>query len=173
MLQLFKVVRDQITKVYKAELRRKDQIKSAIVAYCIFHKVVKEKDEGYKDVYIYPHLRGEMRPILSENDIDEHIDLSAHEIDLKIEEFMKSGSGWNLVRIEMLTIETYTYRRAVGGSYIPTPVKLASKKCTINPDNSNIIDPVTGKASDNCLQGVLACYFAHKNGKRVHLERIF
>ncbi|CAG8798860.1 22830_t:CDS:2, partial [Cetraspora pellucida] len=102
--------------------------------------------------------------ILTEEDINEHINLSISEIDNKIDSFMKSGSGWNLVRIEILTIEAYIYQRAFGRSYISTPKKLANTKCTINPNNSKIINPVTG---------ALACYYAHKDGYTEHLERIF
>ena len=45
-----------------------------------------------------------MRAILSENDIDEHITLSAGEIDAKIEAFLSNGSGWTLIQIEMIYI---------------------------------------------------------------------
>ncbi|CAG8686806.1 5053_t:CDS:2, partial [Ambispora leptoticha] len=152
MPQLIANAREQITRVLKAELCKKDQIKTALIAQYIYHgQVSKGKEE----------------------DINEHIDKSILEIDEKIDSFMKSGSGWNLVRIETLTIEAYTLRRAVGGSYISTLKKLANTKCTINPDNSKIIDPVTGIPSDNCLQGALACYFANKDGHTEHLERIF
>ena len=71
----------------------------------------------------------------------------------------------------MILIESYTLRRAHGGSYIPTSKKLANKKCTINPDNSDIIDPDTGNPTDNCLWGALGCYFAYQDGKTDHLGR--
>ena len=49
MPQLMAVARNQISKVIKAELRRKDQIKSAIVAHCIyFGKIKKGKDTAAK-----------------------------------------------------------------------------------------------------------------------------
>jgi hypothetical protein len=71
----------------------------------------------------------------------------------------------------MVFIEAYTLHRTTGGSYIPTPKKLANTKYTINPDNSNIIDPSTGKPTDNCLKGALGCYFADKKGITDHLGR--
>jgi len=111
-----------------------------------------------------------MPVILTEEDINEHINLSISEIDNAIDSFMQEGSGMNLVRIEMLTIEAYTYQRTTGGSYISTPKKLANIKYTINPDNSKIINPDTGMPSDNCLQDALACYFAYKDGHTEHLE---
>src|SRR5438552_11565317 len=101
-------------------------------------KIEKNTKLPFYDQMYHP---GKMRAILSEQDIDEHITLSAGEIDAKIEAFLNNGSGWTLIRIEMIYIEVYTFRRAVGGSYKPTPKSLANTKCTINPDNSNIIDP--------------------------------
>src|SRR5271168_4448646 len=88
--------------------------------------------------YIQRYHPGKMRAILLENDIDEHITLSAGEIDAKIEAFLSNGSGWTLIRIEMIYINVYTFRRTVGGSYKPTPKRLANTKCTINPDNSKL-----------------------------------
>ena len=74
----------------------------------------------------------------------------------------------------MILIESYTFRYALGGSYIPTPKKLTNKKYTINPDNSDIIDPATGKPTDNCLWEALGCYFAYQDGKTDHLgKRIY
>ena len=45
----------------------------------------------------------------------------------------------------MIFIDVYAYRRTVGGSYKPTPKRLANTKCTINLDNSKLGD-------DKCLQ---------------------
>src|SRR5205085_2134602 len=102
-------------------------------------------------VYEQKYHNGNMRAILSENDIDEHITLSGGEIDTKIEAFLNNGSGWTLIRIEMMFIEAYTLRRAEGGSYKRTPKNLANKKCTINPDNSKTKD-------DLCLKYAHGAY---------------
>ncbi|GBC14092.2 hypothetical protein GLOIN_2v1820840 [Rhizophagus irregularis DAOM 181602=DAOM 197198] len=123
----------------------------------------------YKQVY----HRGVIRVLLLKNDIDDHLTKSAVDITDKIVKFMKGGSGWKIVSIDILTIETYTYRRAEGGSYILTPKALANKKCTINPDNKDLIDPDTGLPSEKCLQGALGAYFAYKDGHTQKLERIF
>ena len=53
---------------------------------------------------------------------------------------MKLGLDWNLVRIEILTIEAYTFYRAINELFISTPKKLANTKCTINPNNSQTGD---------------------------------
>src|SRR6185312_12974639 len=166
MPQLIASAREQITNVLKAELRRKDQIKSALVVYCNYMKMEeKDKDKLASPFYQQEYHRGEMRAILSENDIDEHITLSGGEIDAKIEKFLKKGSGWTLIRIEMMFIEVYAYRRATGGSYKPTPKNLANKKCTVNPDNSKTKD-------DLCLKYALSAYFANDDGITKNLQRL-
>ncbi|PKK56532.1 hypothetical protein RhiirC2_721805 [Rhizophagus irregularis] len=115
-----------------------------------------------------------MRPILLEGDIDEHITLTVGEIDKKVEDALLKGSGYTLERIEEISIEVYTYRRATGGSYISIPKKLANTKCTINLDNQGLIDSETNALSEKCLQGALGCYFAHQDKPNTdHLERIF
>ena len=78
---------------------------------------------------------------------------------------LRRGSNWRLVRIEKLCIEAYILRRTTGGSYIPTPKKLANTKCTINPDNSQIED-------DMCLKYALGAYFASNRGETKNLQRL-
>jgi len=165
--------RQKIKEVFQTELHRKEQIKSAIVVKCLYSCTRKESDGStYKDYMINYH-RGGMRPILLEGDIDEHITLTVGEIDNQVEEALLRGSGYTLERILTIFIEVYTYRRALGGSHIETPKKLANTKCTINPDNKGLVDPKTNKLSEKCLQGAIGCYFAHQDGKTKHLERIF
>ncbi|CAG8468425.1 2010_t:CDS:10 [Cetraspora pellucida] len=174
MPQLIANAREQITRVLKAKLCKKDQIKTALIAQCIYSRhVSKGKDKLKSSLTIIAYHRSLMCVILTEKDINEHINLSISKIDNAIDTFMQKGSGMNLIRIEMLTIEAYIYQRAFGGLYISTPKKLANTKYTINPDNSEIINPVTNMLSDNCLQGALACYFANKDGYTEHLERIY
>src|SRR5271169_1065665 len=122
----------------------------------------KEKCKPKFPFYNQKYHSGKMRAILSENNIDEHITLTAGEIDTKIEEFLCNGSGWTLIRIEMIYINVYTFRRAVGGSYKPTTKNLANTKCTINPDNSQIKD-------DKCLKYALGIYFASNRDEKTHL----
>jgi hypothetical protein len=104
-----------------------------------------------------------MHIILTKNDIDEHITLSAGEIDTKIKEFLKEGSGMILIRIEMLYLEVYILKQAEGDSYKSTSKNLANMKVTINPDNFKTGD-------DNCLEHVFSCYFANYEGITKNLQ---
>ncbi|UZO15801.1 uncharacterized protein OCT59_007216 [Rhizophagus irregularis] len=157
--------RQKITEILESELEEKGQIKSAITILATYT----DNSGTNKQVY----HRGVMRVFLLKNDIDDHLTKSAVDITDKIVKFMKGGSGWKIVSIDILTIETYTYCRAEGGSYILTPKALANKKCTINPDNKDLLDPDTGLLSEKCLQGALGAYFAYKDGHTQKLERIF
>jgi hypothetical protein len=176
MPQLMADARGKISDVIKLELQRKDQIKSAIVVFCSYIRQTsgdRKKGINPETHYMQKHHRGTIRPILSEQYIDEHLDLSVGEIDIKIEGMLEGGSGWKLIRIEMVFIEAYTLHRATGGSFIPTPKKLANTKCTINPDNHVLIDPETNRPSEKCLQGALDAYFAYQDGHTENLNRIF
>ncbi|KAF0559378.1 gastrula zinc finger protein xlcgf46.1 [Gigaspora margarita] len=171
--------RSAITDILKKELRKKDQIKLALVINATYikyeYKGIGDMADikNYNTSYHYPYHRSNMHVLLSENDIDQHLIQSVGEIDEKIEAYMKEGSGKILLRLEMILIETYTLHRSNGGSYIPTPKKLANTKCTINPDNQELIDPETNTLSEKCLQGALGVYFAYQDGNTKHPERIF
>ncbi|GBB97514.1 hypothetical protein RclHR1_00030071 [Rhizophagus clarus] len=177
MPQLMASAHNAITRVLQEELHKKDQIKTALVVHATYAKYTYKgsgdilDQENYKISYHHPYHRSLMREILSEKYIDEHITFSGGEINKKIESYLKEESGKILLRIEMILIESYTLCRSYGGSYIPTSRKLANTKCTINPDNSDIIDPATGKPTDNCLWGAIGCYFAYQDGKADYLGR--
>ncbi|GBC08877.1 hypothetical protein RclHR1_08450005 [Rhizophagus clarus] len=167
------LIRLKIKEVFQAELCKKDQIKSAIVALCRYSITKRKPDDTSELAEVEKYHRGNMRPILLEEDIEEHITKTIGEIDVQIEETLKKGSGYILKRIFEIYIETYTLRRVLGGSYIPTPKKLANTKSTINPDNQGLINPEMNRTSERCLQGALGAYFAHQDGHTDHLERIF
>ena len=173
MPQLMGLAQQKIKEVLQTELHRKDQIKSVIVVLCRYSIVTISKDGTVSKTTVDLHHRGKIRPILSKEEIDEHITKSAVEIDKHVENKLDSGSGYCLERILKIFIEAYPYRQATGGSFKPTPKKLANTKCTINPDNKGLNDPETNKPSEKCLQGALGVYFAYQDGHTEHLERIF
>src|SRR5437667_7098838 len=122
MPQLIASARNQITDVLKEELHRRDQIKSAIVikATYVRYKYIRgdvTNINNYEKTYYHPYHRGEQHILLSENDIDDHITNSTGEIDEKIEKYLKEESGKILLQLEMVLIESYTLRRATGGSH--------------------------------------------------------
>ncbi|RIA90972.1 hypothetical protein C1645_822638 [Glomus cerebriforme] len=110
-------------------LYRKDQIKSVIVVKCLYSYDEKTGKNSSKTKYVEKYHRGGMQPIFSEGEIDKHITITAKEIDK----------------------QAYTYHRATGGSFKPTPKRLTNIKCTINPDNQDLIDPKTNKLSEEYI----------------------
>ncbi|GES91554.1 hypothetical protein GLOIN_2v1480811 [Rhizophagus clarus] len=99
MPQLIAEARGAITDVLKEELRKRDQIKSALVIYATYVSYT-YKGEGdiedranYTAKYHHPYHRSNQREILSEEYIDEHITLSGVEIDKRIEKYLKEESG--------------------------------------------------------------------------------
>ncbi|GBB96236.1 hypothetical protein RclHR1_27070004 [Rhizophagus clarus] len=141
----------------------------------ILYTIAKRKPDDTSELTeVEKYHRGDMRPILLKEDIEEHITKTIGEIDVQIEGILKKGSGYILELILEIFIEIYTLRRALGGSFNPTPPKLANSKCTINPDNQGLIDPEINKPSEKCLQGALGAYFAYLDGHTDHLGwRIF
>ncbi|RGB42179.1 hypothetical protein C1646_751374 [Rhizophagus diaphanus] len=105
--QLISAFRPKIKEVLQIELHRKDQIKSAIVVKCLYLLDKKDKEDFANKVYKVKYHRGEMRAILLEGDIDEHITLTVGEIDKKVEEALLKGSGYTLERIEEISIEVH------------------------------------------------------------------
>ncbi|GES88881.1 hypothetical protein GLOIN_2v1481003 [Rhizophagus clarus] len=112
--QLISASQPKIKEVLQTELHKKDQIKSAIVVKCLYLLTKKDKEEREDSddfankVYKVKYHRGEMRPILLEEDIDEYITLTVGEIDKQVEEALLKGSGYTLERIEEISIEAYT-----------------------------------------------------------------
>ena len=110
MPQLMGLAQQKIKEVIQTELHRKDQIKSAIVVSCRYSIVVNNGDGTASETIVDLNHRGKMRPILSEEEIDEHITKSAGKIDKYVENTLDSGSGYCLERILKIFIEAYSYR---------------------------------------------------------------
>ena len=53
----------------------------------------------------------------------------------KIDKWLREGSGWIMNKIGGMYCNIARYSPQLGGSYIPTPPKLAVKKAIINIKN--------------------------------------
>ena len=73
----------------------------------------------------------------------------------KIEPFTSRGSGWNVSKIQNLSLCIGSFRPAAGSSFIPTPTEIQKKKAIINIRNHN---------SNDCFQySVLAAVHPASN----------
>ncbi|CAG8570572.1 13122_t:CDS:2, partial [Cetraspora pellucida] len=61
----------------------------------------------------------------------------------------------------------------VASAYKQITDKLANTRCTINSDNSDIIDQTTGKPTDNCIKDALEYYFADKTDREDELRYLY
>ncbi|GES76187.1 hypothetical protein GLOIN_2v1481003 [Rhizophagus clarus] len=124
--QIIGLIWHKITEVLQIELQRKDQIKSAIVALCMYSYIKKSPDGSQTLTITEKHHRGEMRVILSEGDINKHITKSVDEIDKHIEETLQSGSD----------LRQYLDTVKLDGILIPTPIypRIFDKIEEMNPD---------------------------------------
>ncbi|GET03832.1 hypothetical protein GLOIN_2v1481003 [Rhizophagus clarus] len=104
--QLISASRQKIKEVYQTELHRKEQIKTAIAVKCSYSCSRREIDGSTYTDYMYLYHRSGMRTILSEGDIDEHITRSVGELDAQVEEALLRGSGYTLIGILTIYIET-------------------------------------------------------------------
>ncbi|GES99862.1 hypothetical protein GLOIN_2v1480811 [Rhizophagus clarus] len=118
MPQLIEASREAITGVLQEELRRKDQIKTALVVNATYVNY-KYKGKGdltdkanYETKELNTYHRGKMGVLLSEKDIDEHLAKTVSHIDKKISDQLILESGFILRYINYISIEIYPFCRA-------------------------------------------------------------
>ena len=77
MPQIISNLHEAMNRVYERELQKHDQIKSAITVYCTFRKIEEKDDKRIVEDFIHPYMHGDMHVILSEDDIENHINSSS------------------------------------------------------------------------------------------------
>ncbi|GBB97709.1 hypothetical protein RclHR1_30460001 [Rhizophagus clarus] len=152
MSQLIGLIHPKIKEVLQTELHKKDQIKSAIVALCLYSIIKRKPDDTSEPIEVEKYHKGDMRAIFLEEDIEEYITRTIGEIDVQIEKTLKKGSDYILEQILEISIEAYPLHRALRGFYIlllrnivkldgipmPTPIcsRIFDKIEEMNPDIS-------------------------------------
>lgn len=84
-----------------------------------------------------PHFRGKCQTSLKVEDIDEGLKESFKKMSTSFADYQNKGSNWTVDEVNDLTINMARYRPLRGSSYIPLPIKLASKKAIINVKNKD------------------------------------
>lgn len=83
-----------------------------------------------------------MQNILNFSEIDTAINQQLAEIDRRIQEFLRNGSGWRHRRAIKTDINVARYRTLWGGTYVKLPSYLANKKAIIDVQ---ILDMISGR----------------------------
>ena len=124
--KLTPLVRDQLKK----EIKRAGGVKYSVVLKCRFNKKVNGVDD-HKVEYI------KSKTALSlENDVETEPEETVKKIAIRIDEFIRGGSGWDFEEAEEANLEVAEYSPLQGGTYIPTPDHVP-KRCVLNVQNKD------------------------------------
>ena len=87
--------------------------------------------EGYSD----PVLRHKQEALLQASQINEDLNKAIPYLLELLEKWTQRGSGWVVDRVQTLWLDIARYQPLRGGSYIPLPAAIRSKKAVINVKN--------------------------------------
>ena len=130
-------------KVFPQELepRIHDKLEEEILALngIKFHlalKVQLRKDnpDGSKE-YTDPVLRHKQEALLQASEINEDLNKAILHLLEMHEKWTQRGSRWVVDRVQTLWLDIARYQILIGGSYIPLPAAVRSKKAVINVKN--------------------------------------
>ena len=90
-------------------------------------------------------LRHQQEALLQACEINEDLNKAIPHLLELLEKWMQRGSGWVVDRVQTLWLDIARYQPLRGGSYIPLPAAVRSKKAVINVKNRD----------DHCLRWAL------------------
>ena len=105
--------------------------------------------------YTDPVLRHKQEAVLQKSEIKAALQQAFPRLLETLEKWTQRGSGWSVVQVHTLWLDIARYQPLRGGSYIPLPPELKSKKAVVNVKNTD----------DHCLRWALrsALFQAAKN----------
>ena len=110
----------------------------------------KNNPDGSEE-YTDPVLRHKQEAILQKREINETLNQAFPRIQEILEKWTQRGSGWVVDRVQTLWLDIARYQPLRGGSYIPLPAAVRSKKAVINVKNRD----------DHCLRWALRAALAN------------
>ena len=131
----------------EVEPRIHDKLEEEILALngIKFHLAVKvqlrkDNPDGSEE-YTDPVLRHKQEALLQASEINEDLNKAILHLLEMHKKWTQRGSGWVVDRVQTLWLDIARYQILRGGSYIPLPAAVRSKKAVINVKNRD----------DNCL----------------------
>ena len=120
-------------------------------------ELVKANLDGSEE-FMEPILRQKQEAVLQKNEIKAALEESFPRLQEILEKMTQRGSGWAVVQVRTLWLDIARYQPLRGGSYIPLPPELKSKKAVVNVKNMD----------DHCLRWALrsALFQATENPHR-------
>ena len=114
-------------------------------------KVQLRKDNPDGSEYTDPVLRHKQEALLQASEINEDLDKAIPHLLELLEKWTQRGSGWVVDRVQTLWLDIAKYQPLRGGSFIPLPAAVRSKKAVINVKNRD----------DHCLRWALRVALAY------------
>ncbi|KAK3794857.1 hypothetical protein RRG08_001008 [Elysia crispata] len=120
-------------------------------------ELVKVNPDGSEE-FMEPVLRHRQEAVLQESEITAALEEAFPRLQETLEKLTHRGSGWAVVQVRKLWLDIARYQPLRGGSYIPLPPELKSKKAVVNVKNKD----------DHCLRWALrsALFQAAENPHR-------
>ena len=107
-------------------------------------ELVKANLDGREEL-MEPILRHKQEAVLQKNEITAALEEAFPRLQETLEKLTHRGSGWAVVQVRKLWLDIARYQPLRGGSYIPLPPELKSKKAVVNVKNKD----------DHCLRWAL------------------
>jgi hypothetical protein len=144
----------QIQKKLEEELKDLNGVKFQLALKVQLRKDNPDGSEEYTD----PALRHKQEAVLQKSEIKEALNQAFPTILETLEKWTHRGSGWIVDRVVSLWLDIARYQPLRGGSYIPLPAAVSSKKAIVNVKNKD----------DHCLRWSLrsALFPAGKDPQR-------
>ena len=98
--------------------------------------LVKVNLDGSEE-YMEPVLRHKQEAVLQKNEIKAAFEEAFPRLLETLEKWTQRGSGWAVVQVRTLCLDIARYQPLRGGSYIPLPPELKSKKAVVNVKNTD------------------------------------
>ncbi|KAK3778630.1 hypothetical protein RRG08_033410 [Elysia crispata] len=119
--------------------------------------LVKVNPDGSEE-YTDPVLRHKQEAVLQKSEITTALQQAFPRLLETLEKWTQRGSGWAVVQVHTLWLDIARYQPLRGGSYIPLPAAVKSKKAVVNVKNMD----------DHCLRWALrsALFQAAENPHR-------
>ena len=131
-------IKESFTDLIKRELKELKNIKVSLEVKIKFKKKEEEEEETQ---YMEQYFRENEPQLFYAHDdkkkIEEYFDSIFEIINVKIEAWVAEGSGWEVDKIELVYANVARFQPLRGGTYLPIPTKLKSKKAVLNVENKD------------------------------------
>lgn len=131
-MTFLKVKEEAIRSILKKERIERKRIKFYLTLHVRFTKTKWDQVEIAE-----PHFHGRCHIVLNNEDIEPALRESIMKVFNSFIEYRRKSSNWVLDKVLGVAIHIVQYNPTKGSSYLPLPVKLASKKAIVNVQNTD------------------------------------